>query len=107
MLPDEKIHCHYTGFTKRCKDLVVEGKCCKWVNVMGENPNTGQMVTQYACADSYAHLLLVQMAMTNNQVSASHDKHTNEMRGFRNDMREVNGLPELPFAELPRMIRKG
>ena len=107
MLPDEKIKCHHTGFKRRCRDIVTEDACCKWAGIIGKDPTTGELVNKYGCADAYAHMLLVQMTMSQNGVAASCDKATNETRGFRNDMRSVNGLPELPMQELPAQLKIG
>jgi hypothetical protein len=62
MFPDEKKMCHRTGFTCSCLELVSTKKCQdRWVNLIGQNKNTGEEVNKFGCVDDHAYLL--QMGM--------------------------------------------
>ena len=79
MLPDEKIKCPYTGFKLSCLDGVVRHKCPKWVHVIGRNPQTGDKIDRYDCADTLMPLLLIENAQMQRQTGAA-------METFRNDV---------------------
>lgn len=83
MLPDEKVMCHHTGFEKSCFDMVTRCKCPKWVKLTGMNPNTGQPVDQYNCADHWLPLLLVENSQQQRQTAAA-------VESFRNEMVDAN-----------------
>ena len=46
---------------------------------MGTNPNTGQLVDEFDCADRWVPLLLVESAQKTNQVGAAVESFRNEM----------------------------
>lgn len=69
-LPDEKVMCPYTGFEKKCFDMVVHCKCPKWVQVLGHNPNTGEQMNRWACADSWMPLLTIENSQRQYQTGA-------------------------------------
>jgi hypothetical protein len=52
-LPDPGIYCHLTGFTKKCRDMVVKKGCRKWVRVQGQHPTEDREVHLYDCADQW------------------------------------------------------
>ena len=69
--------CPYTGFKKKCSKI--REHCPKWVHLMGTNPNTGQLVDEFDCADRWVPLLLVEGAQKTNQVGAAVESFRNEM----------------------------
>lgn len=83
MLPDKNVMCHYTGFTKSCREGVTEHSCQKWVHVQGTHPQTGDHIDKFSCADSVAHLLMIENSRQQMQTSKSIDS-------FRNEMVELN-----------------
>jgi len=83
MLPDSKIKCPYTAFKMRCLDGVVKHKCPKWVHVIGRNPQTGDKMDNYACADTLMPLLLIENAQMQRQTAAA-------VEDFRNNMVALN-----------------
>lgn len=126
MLPDEKVMCHRTGFTKTCFECVVTHKCRLWKNVKLEgDPRLPEGATQSAvdhwdCADSLSDLYLRDMLRRQLQTTATVDKLAKEvnennqgsMRGFLTDMNhEVRRLqnhseaPALPNgAQAPKLL---
>jgi hypothetical protein len=89
MLPDKKVKCPYTGFTKTCFDGVTKHSCPKWIHVMGSDPNTGESVNRYACSDSWMPMLLLENSQQQRQTGAA-------VESFRNEMVKLNsGLQPL------------
>ena len=60
--PDpDKLTCPYTGHKKLCRTL--REHCPKWVMLTGKHPqDEGQVVEEWACADSWEPVLLVEIA---------------------------------------------
>jgi phosphosulfolactate phosphohydrolase-like enzyme len=79
MIPDKKVMCPYTGFAKSCFEGVTEHNCPKWVHVMGSNPQTGETMNKFACADSIAHFLLIENSQMQRQTAAAVESFRNEM----------------------------
>jgi len=64
--------CPHTAFKKRCKKIRHE--CPKWIMVAGHNPNTGEAINNWDCADKWVPMLLVEGALRSNQTSAEVSK---------------------------------
>ncbi len=103
-LPDEKTLCHHTGFEKSCRDMVINGRCRKWVQIQGVNPNTGEPVNKWDCADAWLPLLLIENAQQTRQSGAAIESFRNEVVGTNQDavrmmaaavLRQQNGPPLL------------
>jgi hypothetical protein len=77
-LPDDKVMCHHTGFEKSCRDMVINGRCRKWVQIQGANPNTGELVNKWDCADAWLPLLLIENAQQTRQAGAAIESFRNE-----------------------------
>ena len=84
-LPDEKIMCHRTGFDKSCFDMVTKCKCQLWVQVQGMDPQTEQIISRSACADSWMPKLTIEVAQMVRQNTASTDKVANEVNAGRDE----------------------
>lgn len=93
MLPDKKIKCHYTGFKLSCFKCVTEHSCAKWMRITGPNPNTGQPVDQFACADSFMPLLLIENSQMQRQTGAAVESMRNEII-----LRMDNQVPHLALT---------
>jgi hypothetical protein len=87
MLPDKKIKCPYTGFTKTCLDGVVKHNCPKWIHIRGLNPQTGDPVDNFGCSDSFQHLLMIENSQQQRQTGAA-------VESFRNEMLKLNSGPQ-------------
>jgi hypothetical protein len=83
MLPDRKVMCHLTGFKVSCFKGVTEHCCPKWMQIMGANPQTGEEVNRYGCADSFVPLLLIENSQMQRQTGAA-------VESFRNEMVKMN-----------------
>lgn len=64
--------CPGTAFKKKCKAL--RASCPKWIMIVGHNPNTGESINDFDCADKWVPTLLVEIAMRANQTSAEVSK---------------------------------
>ena len=49
--------CPYTGMKKTCHQARLKHDCPKWVMLQGKNPNTGEDVSEWACADRWIPFL--------------------------------------------------
>lgn len=49
--------CPYTGMAKSCHEARLERDCPKWVMFQGVQPNTGEAVAEWACADRWQPFL--------------------------------------------------
>lgn len=65
---DTDYKCPHTAFKKNCKDL--RASCPKWIMIAGHNPNTGEPINDFDCADKWIPMLLVDIAMRANQTSS-------------------------------------
>jgi hypothetical protein len=89
LLPDKKIKCPYTGFSKSCFEGVVEHSCPKWIHVTGVNPNSGQPIDAYDCSDAWMPVLLIE----NSQQQRQTGKAVEELR---NVVADINGYIPAP-----------
>jgi hypothetical protein len=94
MLPDKKVMCHETGFTKSCFEGVTEHLCQKWIHILGADPQTGVQIDRFGCSDRFMHMLLIENTLAQNQTGAA-------VESFRNEVVELNRNP-LPLARLER-----
>lgn len=85
MLPDKSIGCHHTGFAKTCRSLVSAGKCNRFIQIMGKDPNTGADVNRWDCVDNWTPMLLIENAQQSRQTGAA-------VESFRNEMVRMNGI---------------
>lgn len=84
--PDEKKCCHHTGFSEKCRDLVMSGRCQnRWGQITGVNPNTGEAINDFACVDDHARLLALEQTMMIRSVSSEIEKLTNSIFARVND----------------------
>lgn len=78
-IPDPKIMCHRTGFTRACRDIVVEGQCRLWTEILGKHPQTDETVHQWGCADEFLPLLMIENSQQQRQTAAAVESFRNEM----------------------------
>lgn len=98
MLPDKKIKCPYTAFKTTCFDGVVKHTCPKWIKVTGANPNTGETIDRYDCADSWIPLLLIENSQQQRQTGAA-------VESLRNVVADLNGyVPTIPAMPMMKQI---
>ncbi len=78
MLPDEKVRCPATGFTKTCRSIVTKYTCPKWVHVVGKNPQSLEDIDKFGCSDSFLPLLLIENSQMQRQTGAAVESFRNE-----------------------------
>ncbi len=78
MLPDPKIRCPATGFTKSCREILGEYDCPKFVRISGANANTGEAVDKVGCVDGFLPLLLIENSQQQRQTAAAVESFRNE-----------------------------
>lgn len=78
-LPDPKIGCHRTGFTKKCRKLVTDGICNRWMQIAGNNPNTGEPLNKCDCIDNWGPVLMIENSQQQRQTAAAIESFRNEM----------------------------
>ncbi len=100
MLPDAKVKCPATGFTKSCRAIVSKCDCPKFVNVKGQDPQGG-IVDRWGCVDSFLPLLLIENAQMSRQTGAAIESFRNEVvkagdadRQMRHEALQVLGRPQ-------------
>lgn len=89
MLPDKKVKCPYTGFTKTCFDGVTKHACPKWIHIAGKNPQSLEVFDKYGCADTFLPLIMIENTQMQRQTGAA-------VESFRNEMVRLNQSPLLP-----------
>ncbi len=83
-LPKKEIMCHRTGFTKGCRQLVVDETCGRWMQIQGNHPNTGEDLNRSMCIDDWTPILLMENSQMQRQTGAA-------VESFRNEMVKSNG----------------
>lgn len=77
-LPNEKRGCHRTGFAEKCRKLVLDEVCERWVQVQGKNPNTGEDINRSNCIDDWSFLLQMEHSQQQRQTGAAIESFRNE-----------------------------
>ncbi len=58
MFDPRAVACPYANFKRTCHQTRQKYDCPKWVAFNGENPNTGEKISEWACADRWLPFLL-------------------------------------------------
>ena len=82
--PSDKMTCPATGHKKCCIKLYMN--CPKWINVQGVNPQSGETVNQWDCADTWMPVLMIENSKQQRGTQAAVESFRNEMA---KDNREV------------------
>lgn len=91
MIPERGIGCHRTGFAKSCFDMVTKKRCRLWQQLQGLNPQTGEQINQWGCADQFANMLRIENSQQQRQTAAA-------VESFRNEMVNVNGVTAIRMS---------
>ena len=60
--PKEKL-CRFSGFQRKCRDLVYEGACTDaWQHIQGQHPQTGERLSKWGCSYDFAYLFAIEAA---------------------------------------------
>lgn len=70
-LPPEKKCCLHTGFTKKCRALVVKGACERWIHIQGQDAQTGEQINKGTCIDDVGPFLSLENTKVNRQTGAA------------------------------------
>lgn len=79
MLPDPKLKCPATAFTRSCREIIADCDCPKFVSIKGHDPQTGAVVDRHGCVDSFLPLLLIEGAQMSRQTAAAIESFRNEV----------------------------
>lgn len=90
MLADPKLGCHRTGFAKKCRKLVADGHCNRWIQIEGTNPVNGETVNRWDCVDNWPITLLIDIAR---KIANGNLGIENSVLSFRNEMVAANQHP--------------
>jgi len=85
-----KITCPYTGHRKLCSKL--RDTCPKWIKVFGTNPQTGEKVDEWDCADTWATVLQIEQTQQVRQLGAAIESFRNEMVRQNEDMLKIEAF---------------
>ena len=77
-LPHAEIGCHRTGFSRKCRELVAAGECCRWVQVQGMDPQTGEKFSRSDCVDNWGPMLAIEQGRKLNEIGAAVESLRNE-----------------------------
>lgn len=97
MLPDPKVRCPATGFTKTCRAIVSKCDCPKFVVIKGHDPQTGVIVDRWGCADSFLPMLLIENAQMSRQTAAA-------VESFRNEVLKADERTNFVRGEVMRQL---
>lgn len=99
VLPDPKVMCPATGFTKSCRAINMEFDCPKFVHLTGRDPQSGEMKDKFGCVDSFLPLLMLENSQQQRQTAAA-------IESFRNEI-VVTGNRLVALAEdAPKRIKR-
>jgi hypothetical protein len=100
MLPDPKVKCPATAFTKTCRSIVSKCDCPKFVTIRGKDPQTGAEADRVGCVDSFLPLLLIENAQMSRQTGAA-------VESFRNEVVKAREADEQARHEFLMLARGG
>ena len=72
MLPPKDKLCKFTGFEKKCRELVCSGTCTdNWVNIQGQHPQSGEALNKWGCSSELQYLVTLDAARNANTATAA------------------------------------
>ena len=69
MKPDTETTCPHTGHKDKCYEHFLN--CPKWIQVQGANPNTGEPIDDWRCADNWMVFLTIENSQQQRQTGAA------------------------------------
>lgn len=93
MLPDSKVKCPATGFSRTCASIVSKCTCPKFVQIRGKDPQSGSDVDKFGCVDSFLPMLLIENAQVSRQTGAA-------VESLRNAVAETERQKQALLAQL-------
>ena len=99
--PDPETTCPYTGHKDLCKKHYMN--CPKWIQVIGVNPNNGMQINEWACADTWLPILMIENSQQQRSTGAAVESFRNEVtKVFQMALSRVPG--ETPID--PKLVGK-
>lgn len=89
---------------KLVKVECLKHECPKYTQVMGSNPNTGQEISEWKCADAWVPLLLIENSMQQHQTGAAVESFRNEMASDNRAVLALAGKAVDRQENEPRLI---
>lgn len=79
MLPDKKVRCHRTGFTKSCYDMVTKNHCRLWKRADGVDPqDPKKTIDVFGCLDEMRHWFALEHTRKQHEAGAAIESLRNE-----------------------------
>jgi hypothetical protein len=75
--PSDKMTCPATMHADKCSEHYMN--CPKWINVQGQHPQTGAVVNQWDCADTWSTVLMIENSQQQRGTQAAIESFRNEM----------------------------
>lgn len=76
----------------------MEHKCAFYIQVVGANPQTGEMINRFDCAIAWMPILMIENSNEQRKTAAS-------VQSFRNEMVKMQGMALINMA--PKEIENG
>lgn len=96
MYPPDNMTCHETGHKKKCKAL--HANCWKWIQVQGQDSNTGEQINEWRCSDNWLVSLTIENSKLVNEVIAATNSFRNEVVNQNNAMLALANGGEVKFV---------
>lgn len=93
--PDPETTCPYTGHKDLCRKHY--SNCPKWIQIIGHNPNTGEDMNEWACADTWLPILMIENSQMQRQTGAAVESFRNEVVKGNNKLLTSNLLIDSNF----------
>lgn len=77
MKPDPESTCPYTGHKDKCMKHFLN--CPKWIQIQGHNPNTGEELNEWRCADAWIPFLMIENSQVQRETGAAVESFRNEV----------------------------
>jgi len=87
--PDQDTTCPYTGHRDKCRAHYMN--CPKWIQILGMNPQTGEDINEFACADTWLPILMIENSQMQRQTGAAVESFRNEVLKKREQLPPGNG----------------
>jgi hypothetical protein len=78
----------------------IEERCRFWIQVFGQNPNTGEQVNRFDCAVAWMPILLIENSQQQRQTGAAVESFRNEMVKGQQEATRVLGQMKTPVLPL-------
>lgn len=81
----------------------LEHECSKWINVVGNNPQTGESINHWDCADAWTPLLLIENSKVQRETGAAVESFRNEMVKSNEELQKLVARPQLIPVDMSKV----